>query len=105
MGNSEKSLVIAVGYNPFIYPKLPLSGWRDVLPCLAIAPPQGVDRRGVLRLVGVILSIDSVELSRALFQDYHLLRGHIAFSLQRIEVGTTGYPFTSISLTIPIDRF
>jgi hypothetical protein len=48
-------------------------------------------RRGVSRLVVVILSTDPVKSNRILLQDNHLLRGHIVCCLQRIEVSTAGH--------------
>ena len=43
---------------------------------------------------GTFLNIDPVEPNRTLLQDYHLLRRHIACSLQRIEVSATGHLFS-----------
>ena len=40
-----------------------------------------------------------------LLQDNHLLCSSEHISLESIEVCATGYSFTSISLTIPIDSF
>ena len=41
-----------------------------------------------------ILSVDAVVPNRTLLQYYHLLRGHIACCLQRIEVGAASYLFS-----------
>ena len=48
-------------------------------------------------------SADPVELDRTLFQDYHLLRGHIVCRLQRIEVGTASHLFSRLRPSIPVD--
>ena len=62
---------------------------------------RGLDRRGILRFVGV--SSAQIRLSLDLLQDNHLLRGHIACCLQRIEVGTAGHLLSGLRPPIPVD--
>ena len=52
---------------------------------------------------GYILSTDPVEPNRTLLQDNHLLRGHIAFSLQRIEVSAASHLLSRLRPPIPVD--
>ena len=59
-------------------------------------------RRKMIRRI-VCTAVGNLRMSRYLLQDNHLLRRHIVFRLQGVEVGTTGHLLSRLRPSIPVD--